>query len=190
DVRGRPRLLGQHRATVLAVGWGSGFAIGSTYGLRAAVARGRRATPAWPSRCSVRTAAIARHRLMSRCGALTRSGRIGRSCRRRETTSGSATRSWPSRIPGASFTGTAATRASTATRGLNSTAFCWSRSMTRGAVATSVSGRIGASSPHRERRPKDLSRLGGGERREAGLLERDEAAGELQQGEVVLVLLG
>ena len=32
--------------------------------------------------------------------------------------------------------------------------------------------------------------MGGGERREAGLLERDEAAGELQQGEVVLVLLG
>jgi hypothetical protein len=32
--------------------------------------------------------------------------------------------------------------------------------------------------------------LGGGERREAGLLERDQAAGELQQGEVVLVLLG
>ena len=32
--------------------------------------------------------------------------------------------------------------------------------------------------------------MGGGERREVGLLERDQAAGELQQGEVVLVLLG
>jgi hypothetical protein len=88
---------------------------------------------------------------MSRCGALARSRPIGRSCQRLGTTSGSATRSWPSRIPGPSFTGTAPTRASTAPRVLSSTAFCWSRSTTRGAVATSVSGRTGASSPHRER---------------------------------------
>ena len=32
--------------------------------------------------------------------------------------------------------------------------------------------------------------MGGGERREVGLLEGDQAAGELQEGEVVLVLLG
>jgi len=36
---------------------------------------------------------------------------------------------------------------------------------------------------------KGLSRLGGGECRESRLLERDQAAGELEQREVVLVLL-
>ena len=36
---------------------------------------------------------------------------------------------------------------------------------------------------------KGLSRLGGGGGREAGFLERNQAAGELQEGEVVLVLL-